>query len=219
MCPAVEDDEAICAAILAAASHYEVLQVEPKQCEASVIRRNYIRISVKVHPDRNRSPNATQAFQRVAEAYEVLNDDEKRNNYDKQRDYDKSSHSSSWHSDAASATSFSFEDAIRVFRMAVRAAEVASMAASSTGGVEDALSIASALIALRVISGNNGDATNFITSIAAGANAAMAHLPESMQTSIKRNVTPENALRVVGVAAIFAGAYMTAARSRNHSDI
>lgn len=212
MSPSVEDDEAICATILAAGSHYEVLQVAAEQCETSVIRRNYIRISVKVHPDRNRSASATRAFQRVAEAYEVLSDDEKR------RDYDKSRHNWARHSETASAPSFSFEDAIRVFRVAVRAAEVAGMMASS-GGYEDALSVASALIALREISGNNGNATNFVISLASGANAAFAHLPESMQASIKKNATPENALRVIGPVVSFAGALMTATRSKTQSDV
>ena len=76
-----EENAAVCAAILAAEDHYDVLQV-PGGAKTDEIRRNYLRISVRVHPDRNQDPNATQAFQRVSEAYAVLSDEEARRKYD-----------------------------------------------------------------------------------------------------------------------------------------
>ena len=76
-----EENAAVCAAILAAEDHYDVLQV-PGGAKTDEIRRNYLRISVRVHPDRNQDPNATQAFQKVSEAYAVLSDEEARRKYD-----------------------------------------------------------------------------------------------------------------------------------------
>ena len=76
-----EENAAVCAAILAAEDHYDVLQV-PGGAKTDEIRRNYLRISVRVHPDRNQDPNATQAFQKVSEAYAVLSDEEARRRYD-----------------------------------------------------------------------------------------------------------------------------------------
>ena len=76
-----EENAAVCAAILAAEDHYDVLQV-PGGAKTDEIRRNYLRISVRVHPDRNQDPNATQAFQKVSEAYAVLSDEEARRTYD-----------------------------------------------------------------------------------------------------------------------------------------
>ena len=70
-----EENAAVCAAILAAEDHYDVLQV-PGGAKTEEIRRNYLRISVRVHPDRNQDPNATAAFQKVSEAYAVLSDEE-----------------------------------------------------------------------------------------------------------------------------------------------
>ena len=76
-----EENAAVVAAILSAEDHYDVLQV-PGGAKTDEIRRNYLRISVRVHPDRNQDPNATQAFQRVSEAYAVLSDEEARRKYD-----------------------------------------------------------------------------------------------------------------------------------------
>ena len=76
-----EENAAVTAAILAAEDHYDVLQV-PGGAKTDEIRKNYLRISVRVHPDRNQDPNATQAFQRVSEAYAVLSDEEARRKYD-----------------------------------------------------------------------------------------------------------------------------------------
>ena len=79
-----EENAAVCAAILAAEDHYDVLQV-PGGAKTDEIRKNYLRISVRVHPDRNQDPNATQAFQKVSEAYAVLSDEQARRTYDAER--------------------------------------------------------------------------------------------------------------------------------------
>jgi len=70
--------------ILAASTLYDVLGV-PKDIESSSskLRRAYLSKSVLVHPDKNGSPQATQAFQRVAEAWTTLSDDTARREYDR----------------------------------------------------------------------------------------------------------------------------------------
>ena len=40
------------------------------------------RISIKVHPDRNKSPGSEEKFKEISEDYAVLSDDEKRKKYD-----------------------------------------------------------------------------------------------------------------------------------------
>lgn len=196
-----EADDAVCAAILAADTHYEVLQVDPSIRDGSQIRKNYIRISVKVHPDRNRSADATKAFQRVSEAYEVLVDEAKRRDYDQGRTTSQQ---------AKPAPAFSFDDALRVFRMAVGAAEAAAaVAGAKGGGLEDALRVATALLALRE-TGTLGETARVAAGLAAGASAVASMLPDSWQESIKKHITPENTLRAVAAASLVAGAIMSA---------
>ncbi|KAH8095257.1 hypothetical protein JL720_2545 [Aureococcus anophagefferens] len=60
-----------CDRILAAPSFYDVLEVSRSADEAHV-RKCYLKVSLRVHPDRNADPRAKAAFQRVAEAYETL---------------------------------------------------------------------------------------------------------------------------------------------------
>lgn len=70
--------------ILAATSLYSVLGVDPADLSESSagLRRAYLRRSMQVHPDKSPHANATQAFQRVAEAYDVLSDPSKKAEYD-----------------------------------------------------------------------------------------------------------------------------------------
>ena len=97
-----EENAAVCAAILAAEDHYDVLQV-PGGAKTDEIRRNYLRISVRVHPDRNQDPNATQAFQKVSEAYAVLSDEEARRKYDAEQFMSSASNAASNAAGAATA--------------------------------------------------------------------------------------------------------------------
>lgn len=67
--------------ILRAGNHYEAIDA-PRSADASELRRQYLRASVLVHPDKNPHPDATQAFQRVAASWTVLSDPERRRQYD-----------------------------------------------------------------------------------------------------------------------------------------
>jgi curved DNA-binding protein len=62
--------------------YYEVLGV-PRDASAEDIRRAYRSLARKYHPDVNKDPDAEDRFKEIAEAYEVLRDDEKRKRYDR----------------------------------------------------------------------------------------------------------------------------------------
>ncbi|MBM4360270.1 MAG: molecular chaperone DnaJ [Deltaproteobacteria bacterium] len=62
--------------------YYEVLGVE-RRAEASEIRKAYKKLALKYHPDRNAgSAEAEAQFKEVTEAFQILNDDDKRQRYD-----------------------------------------------------------------------------------------------------------------------------------------
>ncbi|EPE28133.1 Chaperone J-domain-containing protein [Glarea lozoyensis ATCC 20868] len=61
--------------------HYAVLGV-PRTASISIIRESYRRLALRFHPDKNKNSNATSEFQRIVRAWEVLQDEEKRANYD-----------------------------------------------------------------------------------------------------------------------------------------
>src|SRR5256886_17324383 len=61
--------------------YYEVLGV-PKSSGKDEIKSAYRKLALQYHPDRNKSPEATERFKEISEAYAILSDDEKRNQYD-----------------------------------------------------------------------------------------------------------------------------------------
>ncbi|MFA4859114.1 MAG: J domain-containing protein [Candidatus Margulisiibacteriota bacterium] len=60
---------------------YEVLGV-PKTASAAELKKAYRQLALKYHPDRNKAAAAATKFKEISEAYEVLSNSEKRQNYD-----------------------------------------------------------------------------------------------------------------------------------------
>ncbi len=61
--------------------YYDVLGV-PKGANKDDIKAAYRKLALQFHPDRNKSPEATERFKEISEAYAILSDDEKRGQYD-----------------------------------------------------------------------------------------------------------------------------------------
>lgn len=70
-------------AILGARDHYAAIDA-PRDASTADLRRCYLKASVLVHPDKNKHPDATKAFQRVAASWAVLSDEGKRRCYDEE---------------------------------------------------------------------------------------------------------------------------------------
>lgn len=62
--------------------YYKVLGVS-KSSSAAEIKKAYRKLSLKYHPDKNSSPDASQKFAEIAAAYDVLSDPEKRETYNR----------------------------------------------------------------------------------------------------------------------------------------
>lgn len=60
---------------------YDVLGVSKTASEAE-IKRNYRKLALQYHPDRNKASDASEKFKEVTEAYEVLSDSKKKATYD-----------------------------------------------------------------------------------------------------------------------------------------
>lgn len=70
-------------AILGAKDHYAAMDAS-RDATVAELRRSYLKASVLVHPDKNPHPEATRAFQRVAQAWAVLSNPQKRRDYDQE---------------------------------------------------------------------------------------------------------------------------------------
>ena len=55
----------------------------PTDCSTGEIRKQYYKLAIQYHPDKNPDPEAAEKFKQIAEAYQTLSDPVKRENYDK----------------------------------------------------------------------------------------------------------------------------------------
>lgn len=80
--------------------YYNILGIE-KNASADEIKKAYRKLAMQYHPDRNEGDESAKVkFQEINEAHEVLNDPEKRANYDKYGHADpRNAASSHWGSD------------------------------------------------------------------------------------------------------------------------
>lgn len=60
--------------------YFEVMEVE-KSSSQDDIKKAYRRLASKYHPDRNKSVDAVERFQKIQEAYDVISDPKKRKLY------------------------------------------------------------------------------------------------------------------------------------------
>lgn len=69
-------------------AHYKVLGINRKagKLDKAELKKAYRQRSLLVHPDKNASPQATEAFKVVQDAFECLSDDNCANNYNNQLD-------------------------------------------------------------------------------------------------------------------------------------
>uniref|UniRef100_A0A7S4HMB3 J domain-containing protein n=1 Tax=Odontella aurita TaxID=265563 RepID=A0A7S4HMB3_9STRA len=64
-------------------SHYDILNVG-SNVEVSEIKKAYKKMALQYHPDKTKDPQDTEKFHRINTAYEVLSDDERRKQYDRE---------------------------------------------------------------------------------------------------------------------------------------
>lgn len=70
-----------CREILAKKNYYDILGV-PRNASEDDIKKSYKKHAIKLHPDKNRAPQASEAFKKVSAAYACLTDAQKRKIYD-----------------------------------------------------------------------------------------------------------------------------------------
>lgn len=79
-----EDQEKIALEVLSKdrQAFYEVLRIE-RSASDNEIKKSYRKLAIKLHPDKNPHPRASEAFKVINRAFEVLSDEEKRRLYDR----------------------------------------------------------------------------------------------------------------------------------------
>jgi curved DNA-binding protein CbpA len=71
----------VCSDVLKKTNYYEILGVDKKANEND-IKKAYRKLALRLHPDKNNAPKATDAFKKVSVSYACLSDTEKRHVYD-----------------------------------------------------------------------------------------------------------------------------------------
>jgi DnaJ family protein B protein 12 len=62
-------------------NYYDILGLE-KNCTVDDVRKSYRKLSLKVHPDKNKAPGAEEAFKSVSKAFQCLSNEESKRKYD-----------------------------------------------------------------------------------------------------------------------------------------
>jgi translocation protein SEC63 len=72
--------------IVAKFDPFEILQIQDREANVSFIKKQYRKLSLIYHPDKNIGPKAVAAgemFQKIAKAYEALTDETSKENWEK----------------------------------------------------------------------------------------------------------------------------------------
>jgi len=77
----MNEQEEECRKIIEKKNYYDILGIE-KTADESQIKKAYRKLAIKFHPDKNKAKNAEEAFKKVNQAFSVLSDKQKRQNYD-----------------------------------------------------------------------------------------------------------------------------------------
>ena len=77
------NDKELVSRVLRATNHYEVLGVA-NRANVQEIKRAYRKLTVALHPDKNQTPGAEDAFKNVGEAHRTLSNTQERLRYDLQ---------------------------------------------------------------------------------------------------------------------------------------
>ena len=75
------DQEEECRKIIEKKNYYDILGIE-KTADETQIKKAYRKLAIKFHPDKNKAKSAEEAFKKVNQAFCVLSDKTKRQNYD-----------------------------------------------------------------------------------------------------------------------------------------
>ncbi len=76
-----DEDARIAADVMGKTDYYEILGVAKTAAEDEM-KRQYKKLALKLHPDKNRAPQATDAFKKLTQAFSCLSDKNKRKAYD-----------------------------------------------------------------------------------------------------------------------------------------
>lgn len=68
---------------------YGILEIKPNASEVE-IKKSYLKLVKKYHPDRNKTPGAAEYFQQIQTAYEILIDPKSRQEYQKMNQTERS---------------------------------------------------------------------------------------------------------------------------------
>eukprot|EP01018_Ginkgo_biloba_P037128 Gb_21158 [translate_table: standard] len=91
----LEQSEIVCR-IRKTKDYYEMLGLA-RDCSEGEVRKAYRKLSLKVHPDKNKLPGAEEAFKSVSKAFNCLSNSELRKKYDNQGIDDTSDYSNEQH--------------------------------------------------------------------------------------------------------------------------
>ncbi|XP_010452481.1 PREDICTED: chaperone protein dnaJ 49-like [Camelina sativa] len=76
-----EEQRAIVREIKSKKDYYEILGLG-NTCSVEDLRKSYRKLSLKVHPDKNKAPGSEEAFKSVSKAFQCLSNEDTRRKYD-----------------------------------------------------------------------------------------------------------------------------------------